>query len=276
MCPGKRQDKGVARSGMGLVTFLSDFGCRSSYPAAMKGAAAAAGAVAFVDISHDVPRHDVRAGAYLLWSAVPAFPRGTVHCAVVDPGVGTARAALVVAAGGQFLVGPDNGLLMPAARRLGAARVFRLIVPSYLRARISSTFHGRDVFAPAAARLAAGAAIERLARPVRDFVDLTFPVGRRRGRVLEGEIVWIDPFGNLITTIPGALLAGMGSPRRVAVEVGTRTLDAAAVRTFANVGRGHGLVFVGSDGVVEVAVNRGSAADATGAVSGQPVRIRPV
>jgi S-adenosylmethionine hydrolase len=258
---------------MRIVTFLSDFGSRSPYPAAMKGAAAAAGALTFVDISHDVPRHDVRAGAYLLWSAAPAFPRGTVHCAVVDPGVGTTRGALVVAAGGQFLVGPDNGILLPAARRLGRVRVYRLAGLPAGRARSSNTFHGRDVFAPAAARLAAGAGVESLARPVRRFVDLAFPAGRRRGRSLVGMIIWVDAFGNLITTIPGPLLSRARAGGRVTVEAGGGALDAGVARTFAQVAPGRGLVFVGSDGLVEVAVNRGSAADALGAAAGGAVRL---
>ncbi len=258
---------------MRIVTFLSDFGARSPYPGAMKGAAAASGSLTFVDISHDVPRHDVRAGAYLLWSAAPAFPRGTVHCAVVDPGVGTSRAALIVTAGGQFLVGPDNGILLPAARRLGGVRVYRL-APAARRTRISDTFHGRDVFAPAAARLATGAEVASLARPVRRFVDLAFPAGRRRGRSLVGMIIWVDAFGNLITTIPGALLPSTRAGGRVTVEAGGGALDATVARTFAQVARGRGLVFVGSDGVIEVAINRGSAADALGAAAGGAVRLR--
>jgi S-adenosylmethionine hydrolase len=228
----------------------------------------------FVDISHDVPRHDIRTGAYLLWSAAPAFPPGTVHCAVVDPGVGTARAALAVEAGGHLFVGPDNGLLMPAARRLGAVRVFRLDAPPR-GAAVSTTFHGRDVFAPAAARLAAGQRVESIARPATRFVELVFPTGRRRGRGLEGEVLWIDPFGNLVTTIPGRLLAPTPAGRVVDVRIGEGSIRAVVARTFGDVPRGRAVVCVGSDGVVEIAINRGSAAAATRAVPGAQVRIRP-
>src|SRR3970282_2263148 len=135
---------------MRILTLLSDFGSRSPYPAAMKAVVAARVDAQFVDISHDVRRHDVREGAFPLASVAPFCPTGTVHLAVVDPGVGTARRPLIVVSGGQTFVGPDNGLLIPAARRLGTAAVFEISDPAILGERISSTFHGRDVFAPAA------------------------------------------------------------------------------------------------------------------------------
>ncbi len=258
-----------------MLTFLSDFGDRSPYPAAMKGAAASVltRAVSFVDISHDVPARDIRTGAYLLWSAAPAFPAGTVHCAVVDPGVGTARAALAVASGGQWFVGPDNGLLMPAAHRLGVPTVVRLAEPPGGAA--SATFHGRDLFAPAAARLASGTALDALGVPAAAAVDAEFSPGRRVGGVLEGEILWIDPFGNMITTIPGALLRDVPSAAELRVSAGGAELRAVVARTFGDVRPGAGVVYVGSDGVVEVAINCGSAASAVGAAPGTAVRLRP-
>ena len=259
---------------MRVITFLSDFGGRSPYPAAMKGAAAAAldAAAAFVDISHDVPSRDIRAGAYLLWSAAPAFPAGTVHCAVVDPGVGTARAALAVASGGQWLVGPDNGLLMPAARRLGTPAVARLRVPR--AAGVSATFHGRDVFAPAAAALAAGAPLEAIGAPADVFVDLAFPAGRRTDGGFSGEVLAVDPFGNVVSTIPGALLADVPAGSVLVADAGAAALRTAVAHTFGDVPPGRGIVYIGSDGVVEVAVNGGSAAAALGAAPGAPVRLR--
>lgn len=256
---------------MPVITFLSDFGGRSPYPAAMKGAVAAALAgtpAVFADISHDVPARDIRWGAYLLWSAAPAFPAGTVHCAVVDPGVGTSRAALAVSSGGQWFVGPDNGLLIPAARRLGAPAVVRLVVPR----TASTTFHGRDVFAPAAAALAIGAAPVAIG-PSTVFVDLAFPAGRRIAGGLKGEILWVDAFGNVITTIPGALLDPPPASASFRVDAGGAVLRARVARTFGDVPAGHGLVFLGSDGVVEVAINGGNAGAALGAVPGAAVRL---
>lgn len=260
---------------MRILTFLSDFGHGSPYPAAMKAAAAAHCAAVFIDISHDVPPQSIRGGAYLLWSVAPVFPPGTVHCAVVDPGVGTARAALAVLAGGQIFVGPDNGLLLPAARRLGAPTVYRLANAAFWRMPVSATFHGRDIFAPAAAHLAAGTPPDRMGEHTGAYVDLTFSAGRWTGHALEGEVLWVDTFGNLITTIPGALLERVSSPGIVVVEAGTTPLRATVARTFADVAHGAAGVLVGSDDLIEVAVNRGNAAEQTGAIPGSPVRIRP-
>ncbi len=260
---------------MRILTFLSDFGAASPYPAAMKAAAAAVADAVFVDISHEVPPQSIRGGAYLLWSVAPTFPRGTVHCAVVDPGVGTSRAALGVASGGQFFVGPDNGLLLPAARRCGTPLDYRLLDPTYWRTPVSSTFHGRDVFAPAAAHLAAGVPLAALGEPAGTYVDLAFPEGRWDGAGLEGEVLWVDRFGNLITTIPGALFERLVCGGAVVVDTGRAALLGVAARTFADVAPGEVVVLVGSDGLIEVAVHAGSAADRTGLSPGSAVRIHP-
>lgn len=260
---------------MRLLTFLSDFGSGSPYPAAMKAVAAGLCNAGLIDISHDVRPGSIREGAYLLWSLAPACPAGTVHCAVVDPGVGTARAALAVAAGDQILVGPDNGLLLPAARRLGAPAVYRLRDVGFWRYPISATFHGRDVFAPIAARLAAGAPLTAVGAPVAEYVDLQFPVGRRDGAALVGEVLWIDRFGNLVTSIPGTLLEAVPRGSDVIIEAASITLGATSAGTFADVAPGQMAVLVGGDGVVEVAQNGGSAAAAFSAAFGMPLRVRP-
>lgn len=242
----------------------------------MKAIAAALCDAVLVDISHDVPSHSIRGGAYLLWSVAPLFPRGTVHCAVVDPGVGTDRAALAVASGGQVFVGPDNGLLLPAARRLGSPVVYRLTKAAYWRTPVSATFHGRDVFAPVAAHLISGTPLGTVGEPARAYVDLAFPIGHWDGRALVGEVLWVDSFGNLITTVPGALFDALRRGSAVVVETGTVTLPATAGRTFGDVRSGEAAVLVGSDGLVEVAVHGGSAAARTGALPGAGVRIRRV
>lgn len=259
---------------MRLLTFLSDFGVDSPYPAAMKAVAAAICDARFVDITHAVPRHGVRTGAYLLWSVAPACPPGTVHCAVVDPGVGSVRAPLAVAAGEQVFVGPDNGLLLPAAKRLGHATVYRLTNPAFWHHPVSATFHGRDIFAPVAAHLAAGVALEALGAPAPGYVDLGLEEGGWDGSVLRGTVLWVDPFGNLVTTIPAALMAGLAGARRVELEAGSRTLAAAVGRTFADVPVGEAVVVRGSDGLVEIALNQGRAADALAASAGDPIRLR--
>jgi S-adenosyl-L-methionine hydrolase (adenosine-forming) len=258
---------------MRLLTFLSDFGLDSPYPAAMKAVASAICDARFLDISHAVPRHAVRAGAYLLWSVVPVCPSGTVHCAVVDPAVGTARAPLAVASGGHMFVGPDNGLLLPAAKRLGRPKVYRLTNRAYWHHPVSATFHGRDVFAPVAAHLAAGAAVDVVGAPAPDYVDLTIEEGGWDGSTLRGAVLWVDPFGNLVTTIPGHLLAGLAEGPAV-VEVGAKALRGEIGRTFGDVAPGGVVIVKGSDGLVEIALNRGRAAEALAATPGDPVQVR--
>ena len=258
----------------GLLTFLSDFGDASPYPAAMKATAAAICSARFVDISHGVPPGSVRGGAYLLWSVAPVCPVGTVHCAVVDPGVGTERAALAVSAGGQIFVGPDNGVLIPAARRLGITGVYRLAEPAYWRHPVSATFHGRDIFAPVAAHLANGIPIAGVGVPAAAYVDLAFPRGHVLGDDLRGEVLWVDTFGNMITSIPGTLLSALPEAADLIVETARGSLRAATGRTFGDVPAGRGVVIVGSDGMVEVAVNQGRAAAQTAAELGAMLRIR--
>jgi len=258
-----------------LLTFLSDFGSASPYPAAMKAAAAGICDAVLMDISHDVPPGSIREGAYLLWSVAPTCPPGTVHCAVIDPGVGTGRAALAVSSGGQVFVGPDNGVLLPAARRLGVPAIYRLNAPSFWRHPVSATFHGRDVFAPAAAHLASGTPVSTVGVPTKTHVDLVFPPGRREGRVLVGEVLWIDRFGNLVTSIPGHMLAEVAPQTGLVIEAASARLEAAPARTFGDVASGQAAVLVGSDGMVEVAVNRGSAAHVLAATPGMALRIRP-
>jgi len=254
-----------------LVTLLSDFGSRSPYPAAMKAVLVSYGQHLLVDISHDVPRHDIPAGAYLLSTIVPFVPAGTVHLAVVDPGVGTARRGLIVASGGQYFVGPDNGLLLPAARRVGRPRAYLITDERLLRAVRSTTFHGRDLFAPAAAVLARGTPPEVLGRPVSEIVDLDFGTGRIERGVLAGAVIYIDPFGNVITNIPVSLLPAAGTP--LAVRVGRRGVPASVGSTYGDRPRGRAVVVPGSDGFVEIAVREGSAASLLGATPGTSVRI---
>jgi S-adenosyl-L-methionine hydrolase (adenosine-forming) len=241
----------------------------------MKAVAAGICDAALVDISHDVPAQSVRGGAYFLWSAAPMFPAGTVHCAVVDPGVGTSRAALAVVSGGHTFVGPDNGLLLPAAYRTGAPSIYRLANPAYWRTPVSATFHGRDVFAPSAAHLAAGVPLQEMAAPAGAFVDFRFPVGRCEGRTLTGEVVWVDPFGNIITSIPGSLLDAVPTGRRLVLEAQSGSLPAARGSTFADVAPDEMVVLTGSDGLVEAAVRGGSAAAIIGASPGDSIRIHP-
>lgn len=254
-----------------IVTLLSDFGSNSPYPAQMKAVVAAACDAVLIDITHDVPRHDIRTGAYLLAAVAPTTPAGTVHLAVVDPGVGTARRPLVVASGGQFFVGPDNGLLLPAARRLGLPRVYEILTSGGDGGRMSATFHGRDLFAPIAARLAAGAPPQSLACASAVFVNLELGGARSNGAGWAGHVIYVDAFGNLVTTIASSALRADGGPVRVIV--GRKRSVAAVHRTYGDVASDRVVVVPGSDGLLEVAVREGSAAEHFKAAPGAVVRI---
>lgn len=232
-------------------------------------------AAQLVDISHDVERHHIRAGAFLLWMVAPYFPKETVHCAVVDPGVGTARRGLVALSGGQFFVGPDNGLLIPAAQRLGEPKIYSIEREKYFHAPVSRTFHGRDIFASVAAYLANGVPPEELGPPMTDWVKLSFGQGIRRGHILEGEIVYIDSFGNVITNITGELLHELAKPgETLIVEVSRKSVSARCVQTYGEAEPNDLIITVGSHGQIEIAANLSSAAQRLRARTGEAVLIR--
>ncbi len=244
---------------MRRVTLLTDFGTADGYVAAMKGVLATrAPGVALEDAGHDLPRGDVAHAAWTLGRFWDRFPAGTVHLVVVDPGVGTARAAMAVEVDGIFAVGPDNGVFTPLLESGREWRAVRLPVPD----DASPSFHGRDVFAPAAAELASGCALESLGPPVEDPVRLTAPE-RPAG---QGTVRTVDRFGNLVTDIDGAELEGAE-----AVRVGGRTVPVA--RTYGAVEVGTLLALVGSDGTVEVAAREASAAAILRLGTGAPVRV---
>lgn len=229
-----------------VVTLLSDFGTADSYVAEVKGRLLSlAPGLTIVDITHDVAPGDVAGAAFVLGRAWRQFPAGTVHIAVVDPGVGTARRALAVYAGEQWLAGPDNGVLDAALAKPGA-QAYALPVPR----DAAPTFHGRDVFAPAAAVLATGG--ELPLTKVADAVRLGIPEPRRRGARIVGQVVYVDRFGTLVTNIPGARLDRAGT-----VRVGPH--DLAVRATYADVGSGEPLAVVGSAGMLEIAVRDGRA-----------------
>jgi S-adenosylmethionine hydrolase len=242
-----------------LITILTDFGLADSYVAEVKGVLLrrAPGAT-LVDISHQVPPGDVRAGQYLLSRAWRQFPKGTVHLAIVDPGVGTSRRALAASAGEHLFVAPDNGLLS----FLQKPQFVSLPTPK----DAAPTFHGRDVFAPAAAALASGARLESLGSHVTDITHAPLPTPHHDGTALMGEVVYVDRFGTLISNIPGPDVEPGVRIRVAGTDVG------ALRRTFGDVERGTLVAFVGSGGTVEIAVRDGSAARLLGVGVGAEVR----
>ncbi|RLM97307.1 S-adenosyl-l-methionine hydroxide adenosyltransferase family protein [Haloarcula sp. Atlit-7R] len=254
-----------------MITLSSDFG--SPYPAAMRGVICRATDARIEDIAHDFPRQDVRAAAFWLTQTLPYFPPA-VHCVVVDPGVGTDRDALVARTGEHALVGPDNGVLLPVARELADDKTdgtddLEVFTWDY-DDPASTTFHGRDVFAPAAASVHDTGVDNLEARPetapTDDYVDLRFPEAAVESDGATGEVLVVDDFGNAVTNIPGELLA-----KRFGGTAAVDGGEAPVRRAYAAVDRGQRLVTVGSHGNVELAVNRGRGDEAFGVSTGDSV-----
>jgi S-adenosylmethionine hydrolase len=257
----------------GIVTLLSDFGVRDPFVGVMKGAILARhpGAV-LVDLTHDIEPGRIADGAFWLGQSYRFFPPGSVHLAVVDPGVGTARAALALAVGAHFFVGPDNGLFEVVTRR-EAALDCRRIEPERLGLVIPSrTFHGRDVFGPVAGLLAAGAVpLEDVGPPHDWFETEAVPVARTVAGGVEGQVLVVDRFGNLITNIEPAPLGDAGAVR---VEIGGRLLP--LVAAYGDLDPGACGAVVGSFGQLEVVRRDGSAADTLGAQRGTELRVHRI
>jgi len=224
-----------------------------------------------VDLTHDVAPQDVLGGALALESAAGFFPPGTVHLAIVDPGVGSERRAIALRAGGQYFVGPDNGLFT-FALDLPRWVAVSLEEPAYRLADVSRTFHGRDIFAPAAAHLAAGVALERFGPPIRDPTRLPWPACRRDGTDLVGEVIGSDRFGNLLTSVTAAEIARLAPRMDVTVLVAGRELGALA-GSYAERSEGAAAAIIGSTGRLEVFVRNGDARSLLGAERGTPVRV---
>ena len=243
-----------------LITLLTDFGTADSYVAEVKGVLLSqVHGAALVDVTHQIPPGDVRAAQYVLSRVWRRFPQGSVHLAVVDPGVGTDRRALAASLAGHFFVAPDNGLLsfLPAD-----APFVALPVP----ATAAPTFHARDVFAPAAGKLALGASLSNVGHAVTDEYRSPLPAPHHDGTLMIGEVIYVDRFGTLISNIPGDAVEPGVRIKVAGTEIGT------LVHTFGDVARGALVALVGSGGTVEVAVRDGSAARLLGVGVGAEVR----
>ncbi|MFT7623851.1 MAG: S-adenosylmethionine hydrolase [Myxococcota bacterium] len=259
----------------GIVTLTTDFGLSGSYVGAMRGAVLARNPQAvLVDITHQVGPQNLREGSRILVEAATRFPPGTVHVAVVDPGVGTDRAGLVIEAGGHFFVGPDNGLMVAAAETLGGVRAHRIENPDVMASQVSATFHGRDIFAPVAGSLSAGLDVGAVGTlfglikgawiegPVVDPAAEVGPGGVR------GQVLSIDHFGNVVSNIQGSTCVQDGCT----VHLAGRTMP--FVRTYGDAAGAELVALVGSSGFVEAAVPNGSAAAVLGVGPGAPFEVR--
>ena len=225
-----------------------------------------------IDVTHEIAQFNIRMGAYVLASAAPYFPEGTVHVAVVDPGVGTRRHPIIVQTQHGFLIGPDNGLLILAAERQGTRGIREITNLQLMRPQVSSTFHGRDVFAPVAAHLANGVAVAEFGPEVRDAVKPDFAKVILREGLLLGEVLHLDNFGNIITNISAKEVARIGFVEMVNVKLSGQELKLKFCKTYGEAKPQEPLALIGSHGYLEISLNQGSAAEKFKAKPGDKIQ----
>jgi S-adenosyl-L-methionine hydrolase (adenosine-forming) len=255
-----------------VIALLSDFGLRDHYVAAMKAVILGiCPDAALLDISHEIPAQDILAGALELEAIVSYLPAGTIVVAVVDPGVGSGRRGVAIEAGDIRFVGPDNGLFSLALARLPRHTAVSIEERRFALNRVSRTFEGRDRFAPAAAWLACGAQLFEMGPAVADLVELKAPAATRLGKGIDGVVIRVDHFGNLITNIDDEELAALGNA--VSIDIAGATIDGVA-GNYADVAHGALCAVIGSTGRLEISVNGGSAAAVLNASRGTSAHVR--
>ena len=253
-----------------MITLTTDFGSKDWFVGVMKGVLLRINReVRIVDITHDVPPGDIRAGAFSLAASCRFFPKKTVHLVVVDPGVGSARKAIAVETKDYFFVGPDNGVLSWALRRETIKRMHRLENPTYFLMPVSQTFHGRDIFAPVAAQLARGVPIAKFGPRFGALAKMPWPEPKRIGKQLKGAIVYFDRFGNAITNLEGTYLPGKSD-----IELRGGKTVFPLKQFFHAVPPGKPVGYVGSTGLIELALNGRSAEKELRLKIGTPIAVR--
>ncbi len=260
-----------------IVTLLSDFGLKDPYVAEMKAIILSKCPEArIVDISHEIAKFDIRMGAFVLASAAPYFPKDTVHVAVVDPGVGTKRRPIIIETKHSYFVGPDNGVLTLAASKEGLRHAYVIENPRYMLPKVSKTFHGRDVFAPAAAYLAKACPAADFGKEIADYVVPSFAKPRFEKTAVVGEVLHVDDFGNIITNISAEALEKLGVREEgfIRVEVGKKSASLKLCSAYGDVSPGEALAIIGSHDFLEGSVNQGSAAKKFRAKRGDSVRVQ--
>jgi len=253
-----------------IITLLTDFGQSSYYVAAMKGVILSICPDAkIVDITHNISPQDIDEAAFVLNQTYSLFPAGTIHTIVVDPGVGTERKPIIVKTNDYYFVAPDNGVLSYIFQNSEGAEVYEADNKNFFRKEISSTFHGRDIFAPVAAHLALGVNINKIGKVFTDFEKGKTPDVKIRGNQITGSIIYIDRFGNCITNIP----AGLIKNKKISIHIKNLFIDRLSA-TFSSVGRNSILAYIGSSDMLEIGINSGSAAKNLKIVKGTKVIIQ--
>jgi len=248
----------------GIITLVTDFGLVDPYVAMMKGVILSINADArIVDISHHIKPGAVLQAAGIIRETFRYFPRGTVHVAVIDPGVGGPRRPMGLEANDHLFVGPDNGILWPLIQGSKGANVIHLTENKYFLPKISATFHGREIFSPVAAHLSLGVALGEMGPPMSDPIELEFPRPREKEGILYGQIIRVDNFGNLITNISANKLSRFLKKASPAIELGNLAITKLS-QIYGDRKEGEPLALINSSGWLEVAVNLGRASEYTG------------
>ena len=248
---------------MQVITLLSDFGNRDQYVSEMRGTILTlCPSATIADISHEIERFNIRMGAFVLAAASRYFPAGTIHVAVVDPGVGGPRRDLLIKSRQAIYIGPDNGILTPAASRDGIKEAYSIENKEFMRSSVSSTFHGRDVFAYAAGKIACGAELSEVGPKISDPISVAFREAAAHPNKIKCEVLLVDSFGNIVTTASekDLAVAGFQVAGRIAVHLKKRVYHLDMVRTYSDAAKGRSVLLVGSHGFLEIATNRGNAA----------------
>ncbi|MFW2368284.1 MAG: SAM hydrolase/SAM-dependent halogenase family protein [Desulforhopalus sp.] len=259
-----------------VITLITDFGQADEYVGVVKGVILSHNShIQTVDISHRIPPQDIVAAAHLLARSFPYFPPATVHLVIVDPGVGSTRPLLAITAGDQYFIGPDNGVFTPIFDHYSSLSVYRVEEADLFLHPVSNTFHGRDIMAPVAARLASGFAIEKVGTEI-DSKECTrtaniAPVYSEEK--LYGQVTHVDSFGNLTTNISRADIKRFGGGEKISVHIGN-TAIASISDSYAHGTRGTVVALIDSQGFLEIAVNMGSGAQSLGVSTGTPVILR--
>jgi S-adenosylmethionine hydrolase len=252
-----------------IITLLTDFGLRDHFVAAMKGVMLSLNpALNLVDISHLIPPQDVFSGAFTLWQTCFCFPPGTIHLAVVDPGVGSTRKALAVSAGGHHFVAPDNGLLTYVLNAREDFTAYEITADHYFLKPVSTTFHGRDVFAPIAAWISRGIPLHQIGPELQNPIRLKVPAIKRvQDALVQGSVLAVDRFGNLITNLKPEDVLGFAK-----ILAGQREITAIH-ESYGEGNAGELFIVPGSTGYLEIAVKDGSAASLLNIKSGAPIGV---
>lgn len=228
-----------------------------------------------VDITHEIPKHDIRAAAFTLAKAAETFPKSSIFVVVVDPGVGTKRRCVLLRTrNGMFFIGPDNGVFTLVAERFGVAEAYEISNKSLMRPQISATFHGRDIMAPIAAHLSLGLRPSEVGPKIKNFKRLRIPKPKLVKGEVFGHIMNVDNFGNIVTNIGANLMRFVEFGELLRVSTKGKSIEAKFVKTFGDVSTGENLCYIGSAGSLEIARNREDLASSLGVKSGDEVRVR--